>query len=49
MMQRAMAWQWTDRQRDGNGWQCNGYGQLDSDTMTMEQMDGDDWLCGNDD
>ncbi len=49
MMQRAMAWQWTDEQCDGDGRQRDGYGQLDSNAMTMEQMDGDGWLYGNND
>ncbi len=49
MMQRAMAWQWTDGQRDGDGRQRDGYGQLDSDAMTMEQMDRDGWLYSDDD
>ncbi len=49
MMQRGMARQWKDGQRDGNGRQRNGYGQLDSDATTMEQMDGDGWLYGNND
>jgi hypothetical protein len=49
VMQRAMAWQWTDEQCDGDGRQRDGYGQLDSNAMTMEQMDGDGWLYGNND
>jgi hypothetical protein len=48
MMRRAMAWQWMDGQHDGDGLQRNDYGQLDSDVMTMEQLDGDGWLYGND-
>jgi hypothetical protein len=49
MMQRAMAWQWADGQRDGDGWQRDGYGQLDSDATTMERIDGDGWLYGDKD